>query len=53
MLAIQVDGGNDIEAVYADSVGILYPGERVDIIARWRIGYANRGPLLHVSLDQE
>ena len=53
MLAVQVDGGNRIEATGADSVGILYPGERVDVIVCWKAGSTDSGLRLHVSLDQE
>lgn len=56
MLAIHVDGGNEIEATEADSVGIVYPGERVDVIARWdSTGSASstEPPMLYISLDTE
>lgn len=33
MSIIQIDGGNDIEPIEAaSSIGILYPGERIDVI---------------------
>lgn len=35
MQVIKIDGGNDIgRSEQVDSVGILYPGERMDIIYR-------------------
>lgn len=53
MLAIHVDGGNEIEASDADMLGIIYPGERVDIIIRWNIGAELVGSSLQVSFDEE
>lgn len=49
MKLVQIDGGSLVEPTLAvKSVGILYPGERMDIIV-------SGGPLLNmtVSLDQE
>ena len=53
MLAIQVDGGSDIEAEASNSVRTIYPGERVDIIVRWNTSAAHGGRRLRVSLDEE
>jgi hypothetical protein len=53
MLAVQIDGGNEIEAEEADVVGTLYPGERVDAITRWNSGISHEETRLHISLDQE
>ena len=53
LLAVQVDGGNEIDATEADSVGILYPGERVDILAYRITGLEGGNPSFHVEFDQE
>ena len=53
LLAVQVDGGNEIDATEADSVGILYPGERVDMIADRLAGFEGGYPSFHVEFDQE
>lgn len=51
--AVIVDGGYPIVADSADSVGIIYPGERVDLIVDWSADAASHGPHLHISLDPE
>jgi len=53
MLAIQVDGGSDIEAEASNSVGTIYPGERADIIVSWNTSVAHGGRGLRISLDEE
>ena len=46
---IKVDGGNDIvSSDWVESVGILYPGERVDIITS-----GDRATSLTITLDPE
>jgi FtsP/CotA-like multicopper oxidase with cupredoxin domain len=46
-----VDGGNAIEGRSAKSVGIIYPGERLDSISKW--DSASISPRLRISLDRE
>jgi hypothetical protein len=48
-----VDGGCHIIGTSSDSVGILHPGERLDVLLKWD---GNMNPLdarLRISLDQE
>lgn len=52
MSAIQVDGGNKIkEHTKVESVGVLYPGERVDLILE--LDDLVESHQLEVTLDQE
>ena len=53
VLAIEVDGGSEIEAVDSDSVGIIYPGERVDLVIHWTTGAAHIEPGFRITLDEE
>jgi len=49
MNLIQIDGGNRIEPVPSvNSIGVLYPGERMDIVLS-----SNSITNLTVSLDSE
>ncbi|KAL7936532.1 multicopper oxidase [Trichoderma chlorosporum] len=48
----QVDGGCKVDSKPADSVGILYPGERVDLLLKWKSDQAAE-PWLNVYLDHE
>ncbi|KAK3059662.1 hypothetical protein LTS18_010326, partial [Coniosporium uncinatum] len=52
---ITVDGGNHVEtASMSRSIGILYPGERVDIIVvPFSDGIAGQEPAMSVTLDTE
>ena len=49
MTVVQVDGGNTIgQTPEIESVGILYPGERMDVI------FSNEGATsLTISMDEE
>lgn len=47
-----VDGGCDVDAEPAESVGILYPGERADFLLDWRPEHA-KDPWLNIYLDKE
>ncbi|KAL7948812.1 multicopper oxidase [Trichoderma barbatum] len=49
---MQVDGGCKVDSKPADSVGILYPGERVDLLLKWRSDQAAE-PWFNVYLDHE
>ena len=49
MQVIKIDGGNDIEpSDWVDTAGILYPGERMDIITS-----GDRAKSLTITLDPE
>lgn len=48
MDVIQIDGGNVIRPISASEIGILYPGERVDIIVS-SVSAAN----ISITLDAE
>ncbi len=50
---IQVDGGCDIAGSQTDSVGILYPGERVDLIVNWKDVQKINAPQVEIYLDPE
>ncbi|KUJ18466.1 uncharacterized protein LY89DRAFT_582403 [Mollisia scopiformis] len=50
---ITVDGGFPIVGNPADSVGIVYPGERLDVLVRWDEQATSHFPQLHISLDPE
>jgi hypothetical protein len=50
---VTVDGGFPISRVLSDSVGIIYPGERVDLILDWKPTSNQNSPELLVSLDPE
>ncbi|TAQ85442.1 hypothetical protein B7494_g6220 [Chlorociboria aeruginascens] len=53
MTVFQVDGGNSVlEAPPADSVGILYPGERIDVLVE-RSSDDETQEILEVRLDKE
>ena len=50
---IKLDGGNDAQTIPAGTeIGILYPGERIDIIVE-KIDSSRSGGRITVALDQE
>jgi hypothetical protein len=52
--AIQVDGGGRLQSNEgSEAIGILYPGERVDMIVEWDQNPPDQQPHLVVILDQE
>jgi hypothetical protein len=54
MTVLQIDGGNDIaRSPESSSVGILYPGERMDLIVECPAGAENTDAHLSVTLDAE
>jgi hypothetical protein len=54
MRVIQVDGGNPVtKTPRAESVGVLYPGERLDLIAERTSDESAMPSTLIVSLDRE
>jgi hypothetical protein len=53
MKLFRVDGGHPVSAApVADSLGILYPGERMDVIVEW-CDLEGALPLLKIQLDRE
>jgi hypothetical protein len=56
MIPLTVDGGfkiaYDVNKTF-DSVGILYPGERVDLLLQWDEPAAVDQSLLYINLDPE
>ncbi|KAK0108741.1 hypothetical protein ONS96_002586 [Cadophora gregata f. sp. sojae] len=50
---LTVDGGYPILGRVASSVGILYPGERVDVLVTWNPQAAFTPPELRIFLDPE
>ncbi|RFU25162.1 hypothetical protein B7463_g11178, partial [Scytalidium lignicola] len=54
MMVVQLDGGERItNAQSADSIGVLYPGERMDILVEWADSEQDNDSLLIVTLDPE
>ncbi|PHH89362.1 hypothetical protein CDD83_6208 [Cordyceps sp. RAO-2017] len=49
---VSVDGGWGVNARPGRSMGILYPGERVDVLLQWETGEA-RNSRLNIYLDDE
>lgn len=51
---IQIDGGQDVLPSQAtESVGVLYPGERIDLVVAWKDFVQGRSSELVISLDSE
>ena len=51
---IQVDGGNPVASSHAaHSVGILYPGERVDMISTWPESAVAADAEIVIRIDHE
>lgn len=51
--AIELDGGCPVETPESHSIGILYPGERVDVMLEWKEYQSSSRPLLNLYLDDE
>ncbi|OAA53334.1 ferro-O2-oxidoreductase [Cordyceps fumosorosea ARSEF 2679] len=49
---IQVDGGCAVQSSAADAIGVLYPGERTDLMLSWKEGSESQ-PWLNIYLDDE
>ena len=47
-----VDGGFGVQSEAVDSVGIIYPGQRVDVAVEWNSGYPESRQLV-VYMDEE
>ncbi|KAL2672296.1 hypothetical protein Neosp_012998 [[Neocosmospora] mangrovei] len=52
MQPVRVDGGFSVQAEASESIGIIYPGERVDVDINWTEDYAG-GRWLRIDLDSE
>jgi FtsP/CotA-like multicopper oxidase with cupredoxin domain len=52
MQPVAVDGGFAVKGEPGRSVGMLYPGERVDLLVKWD-GVGEQDYQFHVSLDDE
>ncbi|TWU74258.1 hypothetical protein ED733_004598 [Metarhizium rileyi] len=52
MQPVTVDGGFQVKEEPGRSVGILYPGERVDLVLKWD-GVGEQNYQFHVELDDE
>jgi hypothetical protein len=51
---IQVDGGNTVNAApEAEAIGILYPGEKMDVIVERLSSGEVKDPMLTITLDRE
>lgn len=50
---LQVDGGCEIAGSTADYVGIIYPGERVDMLVEWDPKVLTTGSDLEIIMDPE
>jgi FtsP/CotA-like multicopper oxidase with cupredoxin domain len=48
---VRVDGGFDVHSEATETVGILYPGERVDIDVEWKDHHLDRW--LTIYMDDE
>jgi hypothetical protein len=50
---LQVDGGCEVVGSPSDYVGILYPGERVDLLVKWDSKVLSTGSDLEIIMDPE
>lgn len=50
---IEVDGGCPVETSPQRSLGILYPGERIDVMLDWAPADTRKSPHLHIQVDEE
>lgn len=50
MTVFEVDGGSRVEEKIGESVGILFPGERIDVLIQWHRPGEHQ---LEISLDRE
>lgn len=49
---VEVEGGYPVEAQNSDAMGILYPGERVDALVRWKED-SHESAWVNIYLDDE
>ncbi|OAQ97315.1 hypothetical protein LLEC1_00080 [Akanthomyces lecanii] len=49
---IEVDGGCFVKSSSADAIGVLYPGERTDLMLAWKDDYSSQS-WLNIYLDDE
>lgn len=53
MDVIQVDGGHSVVSHTANSVGVLFPAERVDFVVGWSEQTRNLDSQIVIDLDHE
>jgi hypothetical protein len=54
MSVFRVDGGGEIgPSPQSSSVGILYPGERIDLLLDWKAGSYHSQSFFSITLDKE
>jgi hypothetical protein len=53
IVAIQVDGGQPVISQLANSVGVLYPAERVDFVVKWLESAIDANSEIIIALDTE
>ena len=51
LTVIEVDGGHKVNPQMAGSVGIIYPGQRIDVTLRWSNSIEK--PVMRIVLDDE
>ena len=47
-----IDGGFDVQSEAVESVGIIYPGQRADLVVKWDSDYTNNRQLV-IYMDEE
>jgi FtsP/CotA-like multicopper oxidase with cupredoxin domain len=52
LTVMEIDGGNAVTPSSAASIGILYPGQRVDLLVEWTSEVSTLEPTLTISLDK-
>lgn len=50
---LTVDGNFPVSSTIVESIGIIYPGERVDLLLEWNQDNHSRTPRLDILLDPE
>jgi hypothetical protein len=53
MMLIRIDGGQRVVEATASSIGILYPGERIDVVLERTLLDAKTSAVLKITLDRE
>jgi hypothetical protein len=53
MKVIQVDGGQPVVSNISNSVGVLYPAERVDFVVTWSESDIDTDAEIVITLDKE
>ena len=55
IIVLTVDGGNSVEPQKqkCSQVGILHPGERVDLVMDWDLVMSDNTPFFQIVMDRE